>query len=113
MSEKVFTMKDAKLVELRESEKLRAEYEKAIEQEKRGEKVDYVHLLLCEKMVDDAILEALKKVPYSEDWKRYISNPILLHMAEEIVRTPCPDYTRYYGVRAKYEPKKETENDGN
>lgn len=113
MDKKVLTDKEAKTIELRENEKLSNEYEKAIEQAERGEKADLIHLLLCEKMALDTIIEAWKKVPYSEAWKRYTENPTLSAMARELSKTPCPNYTRYYGVRAKYEPKKETENDGN
>lgn len=77
------TANDAKLIELQELERLRDGYDKAIEKAKLGEDVDMGTLLLREKMALDKILDAWKKVPYSENYVNYTNHPILLSMAQQ------------------------------
>ena len=78
------TDREAKLIELHENEKLRALYEDAIAKAERGEPVNYTNLLLAEKMALDTIMEAMKKVKYSDEWIRYINNPVLKSIAQSM-----------------------------
>lgn len=71
------TENEARIIELKERQALSAAYSKAIE---RGE-VDKGTLLLREKMMYDNIIEAWKKVPYSEEYRKYTGNPVLMAIA--------------------------------
>jgi len=77
------TENEARLIELKEYENLRNEYDKAIEKAKLGEEVDKDTLLMREKMALDKMLDAWKQVPYSEHYVNYTNHPVLLSMAQQ------------------------------
>ena len=98
---KYITKKEAKEIQIAALEKLISVYEDVIEKLKNGQSVNKRILNIAESEYIDKTIAALKAIEYSDEWTRYTNNTILKSMAEEIVKTPCPDYTRYYGVRAK------------
>ena len=94
-------MIDAKKIELAEYEKLSKAYGAAIEKGQHGESIDLDGLRVIEIQSYDKIISAMKLVPKGKEWTRYTNNDVLRAMIRDIIDLPCPDYTRYYGVRSE------------